>query len=299
VSCGISLAALAFVTIGAACMLEPVDDGAAAGQKPQNTADLTNWQLCQSPSCDSIDGSIPFMTQTPIIYLPDGATTSSPCVEVELESMRIRQTYCVSCHGVVPVPPAFAGILDDQTLVSLTSQTATLDSGAPQRLLIVGDPSDSRLYQMVAEGLMPPASTNGTSVPRPSVADLSVLYGWILACADGADGGGYVFGGGDYGPDAGAAEGDAGIDSGVVESGNDSAVGMPEPSSTDSAVPSGPDDASVEFGKACTSNANCASSYPSCQMIQGSDICTKTCTTNADCPDPPTSGVCNSDGYCK
>jgi hypothetical protein len=28
-------------------------------------------------------------------------------------------------------------------------------------------------------------------------------------------------------------------------------------------------------------------------------ICTKTCTTAADCPNPPTAGQCNNNGYCK
>ena len=28
-------------------------------------------------------------------------------------------------------------------------------------------------------------------------------------------------------------------------------------------------------------------------------ICTKACGSAADCPNPPTSGTCNSMGYCK
>jgi hypothetical protein len=34
-------------------------------------------------------------------------------------------------------------------------------------------------------------------------------------------------------------------------------------------------------------------------MIMMQMICTKTCTTAADCPDPPTDGTCNGNGYCK
>jgi hypothetical protein len=28
-------------------------------------------------------------------------------------------------------------------------------------------------------------------------------------------------------------------------------------------------------------------------------ICTKTCASGADCPNPPTDGQCNGNGYCK
>jgi hypothetical protein len=34
-------------------------------------------------------------------------------------------------------------------------------------------------------------------------------------------------------------------------------------------------------------------------MIQHVYICTKACTNDADCPDPPTSGSCNGMGFCK
>jgi hypothetical protein len=39
--------------------------------------------------------------------------------------------------------------------------------------------------------------------------------------------------------------------------------------------------------------------YNSCQMINHVYICTKACTGSSDCPDPPTSGMCNGMGYCK
>jgi hypothetical protein len=34
-------------------------------------------------------------------------------------------------------------------------------------------------------------------------------------------------------------------------------------------------------------------------MIMQVNICTKSCTTAADCPMPPTSGMCNMMGFCK
>ena len=142
--------------------------------------------------------------------------------------MALRQTYCAGCHA----PPASQGglgfILDDGQLATALSRTAVLADGGPQRLLIPGDPYDSRLYQMVATGLsgsnagMPPLALPGyPAIPRPSVSDMSVLYGWIFACVPG--GGTYVTGGGaGYGPglDDGGSAG-VGADDGGGSAGED------------------------------------------------------------------------------
>jgi hypothetical protein len=58
------------------------------------------------------------------------------------------------------------------------------------------------------------------------------------------------------------------------------------------------------YGTLCTTiSANSpqctVAPYVACQMIMMKDICTKPCTTAADCPDPPTGGSCNAMGYCK
>ena len=65
---------------------------------------------------------------------------------------------------------------------------------------------------------MPPTAQAGYPViPRPSASDLSVLYGWIVACVPGPDGGGgaYVNGGGSYGPGAGVEDDDGGASAGA------------------------------------------------------------------------------------
>ncbi len=167
-------------------------------------AGTTSWEICQSPSCDEPDGAIPFLQQTPAIYLPDGGTTTDPCVDVEAVSMSIRQTYCAGCHG----PGTGAGqggfdyVMDDPSLLGSTTTSATFP-----RFVVPGDPSHSYLYVSIASGQMPPASMAGAPAnPVPTASDLSVLYGWILACCPGGDAG-YVSGGGFYGPgapDAGA-----------------------------------------------------------------------------------------------
>jgi len=51
---------------------------------------------------------------------------------------------------------------------------------------------------------------------------------------------------------------------------------------------------------ACTTNADCTDpTYNQCQDIMMSMICTKTCGSGSDCPNPPTDGTCNNNGYCK
>jgi hypothetical protein len=231
VACGLPLAA----TVGLApgC-IEQVDSGAASGSGAEDggggatdAEGLSAWQLCQSPSCDWISGEIPYLDQTPPIFLPDGATTASPCDDVEQASMAVRQTYCASCHQA---PADQAGInftLDDAQLAVAQSQTAVTDAGVPQKLIVPGDPLHSWYYVRVAQGMgggqggMPPLAMPGyPTIPRPSASDLSVLYAWIVACFPGTDAGAYALGGGNYAPstDAGADladsgdEGDAGND---------------------------------------------------------------------------------------
>jgi hypothetical protein len=203
-----------------ACFQE-LDTGAATAAAQADDAspgDLSTWELCQSPSCDGTDGTIPFLQQTPPIYLPDGGTTTDPCVDVEQASMSIRQTYCASCHGASAGAGqgGFKTVLDDTSLVSGTTTNATFP-----RFVVPGDPYGSYLYVAISNGQMPPAAASGaTPSPAPTAADLSVLYGWIQACFPGPNSG-YVNGGGFYGPgsDAGSAAGaptpGAGSDAGV------------------------------------------------------------------------------------
>jgi hypothetical protein len=206
---------------GAACF-QQVDSGAAsdpadragddASASPADDLDASSWELCASPSCDDPSGTIPFMEQTPVIYLPDGASTADPCVQVESASMAVRQTYCASCHG----PSTGSGqggfnyVLDDTSLTTNMTTNATFT-----RFVVPGDPYSSYVYVSIANGTMPPAAIpGGPAVPVPTAADVSVLYGWIQACFAGADAG-YANGGGLYGPgyeDAGEGGTDLPVD---------------------------------------------------------------------------------------
>jgi hypothetical protein len=229
-------AALLLVALAAGCFQE-IDPGAATGIAMDDAGSLspdalTCWQLCQSPSCDDPAGTIPVLTVTPPIYLPDGGTTKDPCDDVEQASMAVRQTYCGGCHASPASQGGLGFVLNDNQLAA-TLAASTDDAGNAQRLMTPGDPSHSMVYTLVAQGLggsqtgMPPLSMAGyTSIPRPSAADVSVLYAWILACAPGTDGGAYVYGGGDYAPDGGGAPpaaGDAATNAG--DAGGDAADG--------------------------------------------------------------------------
>jgi hypothetical protein len=220
----LSLSAIVWATLVGGC-IQQLDTAAIAGSPaPTQTSNqaLTSWQLCQSPSCDEPDGYVPPLLATPVIYLPDGGTTSDPCDDIEAQSVAIRQTYCAACHASPASQGGLGFVLDDEQLAGAYSQTAVLPDGGPQRLLIPGDPNDSRLYQRAAAGLsgstagMPPLALPGyPAIPRPSVADVSVLYGWIVACVADGGGVGYTNGGGDYSPgiDDGGSAG-VGVDDG-------------------------------------------------------------------------------------
>jgi hypothetical protein len=205
---GLAAACVACVPLLAGACFQKLDPSAsslAGTESSPATAPSTTWALCQAPSCDSPDGDVPLLLDTPPIYLPDGGTTATPCDQIEQQSLAIRQTYCAGCHSSPASQAGLGFILDDARLTGALSQTAVLPDGKPQRLLVPGDPYASRLYQRVAASLggsaagMPPVAQPGYPViPRPSVSDVSVLYAWIAACVPGAPG--YVAGGGGYGP---------------------------------------------------------------------------------------------------
>jgi hypothetical protein len=226
------IAAFATLGLAGACFqnLDPnASSGAGVAAAPSSNEPQTTWEVCQSPSCDSADGAVPVLLETPVIYLADGSTTTDPCDDVEQRSLAIRTAYCAGCHAAPASQAGLGFILDDVKLTTAFSQTAVLPDGGPQRLVVPGEPYASRLYQRVAAGLsgsaagMPPAAQPGyPTLPRPSVSELSVLYGWIVACVPGASQSGYVGGGATYGPgadnggtssvDAGTNVSDAGAD---------------------------------------------------------------------------------------
>ncbi len=224
-------AAPAMLGVATGCFQE-IDPGAASGaglsladggDEGADLDALSTWQLCQSPSCDLPSGEVPFLDETPPVYLPDGGTTTNPCDDVEQASIAVRQAYCAGCHQAPASQGGVDFILDDGKLLAAVSQTQTDDAGKPLPLLVPGDPAHSWLYVQVAHGMngastgMPPLTLAGYSnIPRPGAMHLSLLYAWIMACLPGTDAGAYALqGGGDYAPGGDAAVGASG-DAGVV-----------------------------------------------------------------------------------
>jgi hypothetical protein len=196
------------------------------------------YQLCGSPECALQDDAgnivLPPTLQTPAVVLPTGAMSPDPCADVSARALQIRQQACAQCHDTSP-GIFWNYVLDDHALVT------TIAPGLKTPLVIAGDPAGSVLYQRVLSGLngdatgMPPSQTIASSNVSPAIAqtivyptpeDVSLLYGWILNCAPGTDGGAYAasYYGGNYGPggDAGAAP--APISAPVVDAGSTAVV---------------------------------------------------------------------------
>jgi hypothetical protein len=188
------------------------------------------FYLCGSPLCalghdpDNPDAGapIPQATDVPPIYLgstdslveADGSTATDPCVQTEMDSVIIRQRSCAPCHTATGGNSAVCActlnfILDDSQLTTKSSPDFTNADGIPAQYVVPGDPADSLIYERAASGQMPPPATQlsqiglaqdaAAALVYPTASDLSVLYGWIQNCVQGADGGAYstaYYGGG-------------------------------------------------------------------------------------------------------
>jgi hypothetical protein len=217
--------ACAIGALGAACFqeLDPnaTSGGPLFGDDGGANGGTSTWDICAAPSCDTPDGGIPYLDQTPPIYLPEGGTTTDPCASVGQAAMALRRTYCASCHEAPNTEGNLGVVLDDAKLAAAVSQTAKDDAGYPLPLIVPGDPSRSWLYQRVAQGMsgaatgMPPVAAAGMPPnPRPSASDMSILYGWIAFCVPGASAGA------DAGADARAgASADAGAGADASDAG--------------------------------------------------------------------------------
>lgn len=122
---------------------------------------------------------------TPPIELDfEGETTRDPCVVTSQQARAVLERHCAGCHA----PPAgmggFRSILDFPTLVTLTSNTQRDPvTNEPVRLVIPGDPDNSRVYRRVAGGEMPPArDASLPQLPPPTTSEISILREWIESC---------------------------------------------------------------------------------------------------------------------
>jgi hypothetical protein len=126
--------------------------------------------------------------ETPPVELNDGGLASDSCVLTNDQVRSIFTRNCASCHAPPGGAGGFRSILDWPTLVTASSATATDPvSGNPVRLLVPGEPDQSRLYSRLVRGEMPPRLDPALpQLPRPSISDVSVVREWITSCASSA-----------------------------------------------------------------------------------------------------------------
>lgn len=174
--------------LGVACLqLQPLNNDAASGSADGTTSEPTKKACTANEIAVSGGQCLPYDPNTPPIELGGGRTTDDPCRRTLERSLEIRQVYCGDCHGGGPGQNlgGFHTILDDTQLVTAVSSSAKDDAGAPQRMLVPGDPDSSRVYQLVIAlgkpSQMPPiAPPTIKPNPMPTIADLSVLRSWVL-----------------------------------------------------------------------------------------------------------------------
>jgi hypothetical protein len=124
----------------------------------------------------------------------------------------------------------------------------------------------------------------GMGEPPPSSANVDMAQGVTGAGGNGGSGGGGGVGAGASDMSQPASSTDM-----AHGAGGDMASGA-----------GGSDMAGKPFGAVCTANAQCASDV--CFIGGMQSFCSFRCTPATaakDCPVPPTSGVCNNQGYCK
>jgi hypothetical protein len=115
------------------------------------------------------------------------------CDAVRSQARAILATNCAFCHEAPGNQANFDFILEPDKLKMAVSSTG-------QRFVVPGDPDQSRIYQRISVGEMPPPGR----MPRPSMSDVQVIRQWIASCFDGTGGWDPPDGAAGGSPDAGA-----------------------------------------------------------------------------------------------
>jgi hypothetical protein len=93
------------------------------------------------------------------------------CDSLRTQARRILETNCASCHQDPANQANFSFCMDVDRLAMSVSSTG-------KRFLVPGSPEQSRLFERVANGEMPPAIVT----QRPTSADVMTLRQWIAGC---------------------------------------------------------------------------------------------------------------------
>jgi hypothetical protein len=151
---------------------------------------LDSEELDAKAAGDPVEETVEFTValETPAVELNDGGLASDSCVLTNDQVRAILTRSCASCHAPPGGAGGFRSILDWPTLITALSATATDPvSGNPVRLLVPGEPDQSRLYARLSRGEMPPRLDPALpQLPRPTISDVSVVREWITSCASDA-----------------------------------------------------------------------------------------------------------------
>jgi hypothetical protein len=131
------------------------------------------------------------------VPVPDGPPAQTACAELRAGARRVLEVNCAPCHQAPANQANFSFCLDVDRLASAVSSTG-------KKFLVPGAPEQSRLFERMANGEMPPAVVT----QRPTPAEVAILRDWIAGCV--------MLGSGGFGSlDAGAApDADPGPDPG-------------------------------------------------------------------------------------
>lgn len=175
-----ALAAIGLMGSAAGCFYATLDhdelDAKAAGPSAAES---------DAPDAPDAGSGYTVALDTPPIELNlEGDTTRDACVATTAQARAILEENCSGCHAPPAAMGGFRSILDFPVLVTVTSSTVRDPvTGDPVRLVIPGDPDNSRLYRRAAGGEMPPMrDASLPALPRPSISDISVLRQWIEEC---------------------------------------------------------------------------------------------------------------------
>jgi Planctomycete cytochrome C len=93
------------------------------------------------------------------------------CDSVKTEALRVLKSNCAACHQNPANQANFSFVLDVDMLAMAVSSTG-------KRFVVPGYPEQSRLFERVANGEMPPAIV----AQRPTANDVAALRAWISGC---------------------------------------------------------------------------------------------------------------------
>jgi mono/diheme cytochrome c family protein len=97
------------------------------------------------------------------------AAMASTCEELANAAEAMLKRYCVGCHGDGNAQGGFGDVLDVPAMIA-------------RSLLVPGDPSNSRVFELVDSGVMP------KSVTKPAKNEIETLGAWVeCGAADWAD----------------------------------------------------------------------------------------------------------------